>query len=169
MTPDRGTRSKILTVAVLRLTATHLPADRLATAGWAASPEVRACRKDCKRLLRTCLQTAKTERRVRGAACKGASPRRSCRAGVAGRFKTSRQSCRTLRASCRTCCKVGGAGCAGEEPLFDGTFPVPDRRVLNDLLMPPGPNGIGFAWLGTADGTLVIDPSRRSPISAAAE
>jgi hypothetical protein len=46
---------------------------------------------------------------------------------------------------------------------------VPDRSVLDTLPLPPGPNGAGFTWLGTADGTLVIDPSRRSPVSAAAE
>jgi hypothetical protein len=159
---------RVLTVAAVLLAAGYLPIDGLATAGWAAG-EVRECRKDCKRRLRGCLRSAKTERRVAAKACKAASPRRPCRAGVGGRFRTAKRTCRTLRASCRTCCKAGGGACAGEAPLFDGVVSVPDRRVLNELPLPPGPGAIGFAWLGTADGTLVIDPARRTPVSAAAE
>lgn len=156
-------------LGLLLLAAVLLPAGGLATAAWGASPEVRQCRKDCKRLLRTCLESAKGERRVAARACKSASPRRTCRRAVTGTFRAARTACRALRTSCRTCCKAGGAACAGEPPAFDGTFPVPDRRVLDGLPLPAGPDGIGFAWLGTADGTLVIDPSRRSPISGAAE
>lgn len=129
----------------------------------------RACRSDCKARLRACIGGAKEERAVKAAACKTGAERRPCRAAQKSTFRRAKKACRSFRASCRACCRKGDAPCAGEEPLFDGTFPAPDRRALDTLPLPPGPNGTGFTWLATADGAIVIDPARRTPVSAAAE
>lgn len=156
-------------VLTLFLTATLLPVDRISTPGWAARGETKVCRTDCKRRSKSCLRQARRERQVRATACRSASGQRTCRTALRTTFRASRQACRALRSTCRACCTAGGSGCAGEAPLFDGAFPVPDRRVLDGLPLPPGPNGAGFTWLATADGALVIDPSRRTPVSSAAE
>jgi hypothetical protein len=135
----------------------------------AADPAVKACRMSCKRIAAACIRKVKDERRVRATACASTSDRRACMTAVRSTQRTGKQRCRTARTVCRTCCTTGGGPCVGEEPVFDGTFPMPDRDVLATLPLPPGPSGIGVSWLVTADGALVIDPSRRSSVSAAAE
>ena len=73
---------------------------------------------------------------------------------------------------CHRCCAAGRSGCdaGGEAPLFSGSFPVPDRAVLPALPLPPEPGGRGVVLVpGPEGGTLVLDASRRSPLTAAAE
>jgi hypothetical protein len=159
---------RLAAALALVLVAALVPVEPVATPASAAKGELKACRKECQRRAKTCARLAKRERTAKVAACKG-DDRRACRAAVRTTFRASRQSCRTLRSTCRACCKTGGSGCAGEPPVFDGGFPVPGRGVLDGLPLPPGPNGAGFTWLATGDGTLVIDPSRRTPVAAAAE
>lgn len=143
-----------------------LGASPAAVAGTGAA---KACRVACKRGNVACLRKAKEERVVRAGACRASESRRACRKALARAFRSGKRTCRVMRSACRRCCRTGAAGCAGEEPLFEGVFPLPNRNVVDALPLPPGPNGTGFTWLPTADGTLVIDPSRRSAISAAAE
>jgi len=56
-----------------------------------------------------------------------------------------------------------------EDPVFTGTFIEFDRTALNNLPLPPSPDGQGFLVLETAEGALILDPEDRTPASAAAE
>jgi hypothetical protein len=153
---------RVVAGALLLLVGTYHPSH-------AASRKRDVCRSDCKRRAATCVGNAKEERVVRVAACKAGADRRNCIKAQKKTFADAKKACRSLRASCRACCAAGGSQCAGEEPIFSGTFAVPDRHALDALPLPRGPNGTGFTWLPTPDGALVIDPTRRSPVSAAAE
>ncbi len=54
-----------------------------------------------------------------------------------------------------------------EEPLFSGEYDAPDWSALDDLDLPPGPDGVGFTLVTTPDATLLIDPDRRDANTAA--
>lgn len=56
-----------------------------------------------------------------------------------------------------------------ETPVFSGSFDLPDRQILKQLGLPPGPDGRGFALLTLNDGVYGFDPDDRTPVSAAAE
>ena len=56
-----------------------------------------------------------------------------------------------------------------EQPVFSGSFDLPDRQILKRLGLPPGPEGRGFALLTLNDGVYAFDPDDRTPVSAAAE
>jgi len=57
-----------------------------------------------------------------------------------------------------------------DDPSFYNTaWEVPDRSLLDDLALPPAPDGNGYLYNSGPDGDLVIRPADRTPISAAAE
>jgi hypothetical protein len=97
---------------------------------------------------------------------------RACRLAAKATTQAARHRCRDARSQCRTCCRAGREGCAapGEEPKFSGIIPrIPDRGILDALSLPPAPDGRGYSWVGVGEGTLTFDPTRRTPVSAAAE
>ncbi len=56
-----------------------------------------------------------------------------------------------------------------EASLYSGDWSIPDRSAFTTIELPPGPDGTGYTVVQTPQGTLVMDPSRRTPLSAAAE
>ena len=60
-------------------------------------------------------------------------------------------------------------GAGVEDSLYSGDWAVPDRSAFDVLELPPGPGGAGYSLVRTPDTSLIMDPERRTPLSAAAE
>lgn len=58
---------------------------------------------------------------------------------------------------------------ADEPALYGGTWDVPDRDDLDDVDLPPGPEGDGYTLTAAPGMVLYSDPTSRTPLSAAAE
>jgi len=68
---------------------------------------------------------------------------------------------------------LDGEACNGEQPVevpvFTGSFPQPDRAALANVPLPPAPDGKGKVLIELPDGMLIVDPTRRTPTTAAGE
>lgn len=160
-------RLGLLVLAFTALLVPAVPAD-------ARKPDG-GCRKGCRQAAAACRGEARSGHRDRIAGCRQETNAAGCRRAARTGFRAGRKTCSAARRSCRACCRADGSACTAapvgepDEPLFSGTFPVPDRRLVETLPLPPAPDGIGRVVLVAPDGAFHVNPLLRSPVSAAAE
>lgn len=138
----------------------------------AATPVAKVCKKSCVSAAKTCRLDARATHDVTVALCPTKGPeKKACRLQPKRVHTGAKRSCKAFKKACTACCKAGEADCdRPPEPLIvAGTFEVPPRVTADNIGLPPAPNGSGFVLLRLPDGDLVIDPAKRTPISAAAE
>jgi hypothetical protein len=141
-------------------------------AAHAASPAERACKTTCGSAQKTCVEGARTTFDAAAALCPSRGPeKKACLVQPKRVYAGAKRVCRAFKKSCIDCCKRGGTDCAEPpEPLLaSGSFDVPPRLRAESILLPPAPSGRGFLLLRLPDGEIVVDPSKRTPVSAAAE
>lgn len=162
--------SRAVPLAMLLVLGAAMPLVARAAETAGAQSTIKPCLRTCRPMLRACLQQRAHVQRAARAVCTG-SDRRPCLRTGKRVFKAAKRTCRRARAACRACCRERGTACdrAPEVPIFSGTFPLPDRRELEALPLPPGPDGRGFTLFALPDGVFHFDPAARSPVSAAAE
>jgi hypothetical protein len=133
---------------------------------------VKLCVAGCKEAAAACKETSASAGDAASAACASDPATERVCLGAAKRVtKESRKSCKGAQKACKRCCKDGGKACvlAPELPLASGSFPAPDRSELERLSLPPAEGRSGFLLMRLPGGELVLDPTARTPVSAAAE
>jgi hypothetical protein len=141
----------------------------------AGAPTAKECVAECNEARAGCSAEVAESFAGRVASCVGAEDEKDCKR-VAKRFqKAGKKACKGARKACKRCCKQTPGSCVQEPelPLFSGSFELPEREALETALeeggFPPGPEGRGYTILELPDGVLYLDPSRRTPVSAAGE
>jgi len=146
--------------------------------GWATaadaatSPAQKACIKSCKPVNAACVLAAKNELAASTALCPARGPeKKACLQRPRRVFAGTKRACRVFKKACPRCCKSNGANCTRtpEVPVASGTFAALDRKALDTTPFPPAAGGNGFALFRLPDGDIVVDPAKRTPVSAAAE
>lgn len=143
-----------------------------APAARAADPAVKLCVAGCKEAAAACKEATASAGDAATAACASDPATERVCLDVAKRVtKASKKSCKGAQKACKRCCKQGGKACEipPELPQLTGTFGAPDRTALEQLPLPPFPNGRGVVMVRLRDGDFGFDPEARTPVSAAAE
>lgn len=173
----RGTSLRLPVIMNLRclLWAGLLP---LVFFGWTATAEAalssaqKACIKSCKPANTACVLAIKNELAAASALCPPRGPgKKPCLQPPRRIFAGGKRACRVVKRACPRCCKSNGSTCtrAPELPVASGAFEVLDRKALDTTPFPPAADGNGFVLFRLPDGDIVIDPAKRTPVSAAAE
>jgi hypothetical protein len=165
----RGRGRCPLLVALLLLAA----CDGDSGGGWISGDLQTACGRQCISLGRNCTAEASRDRDAKVAACSGTKAEiDACRAEAQRVLDAARSVCTDARTQCSSCCAGSGSGCAAvvpEVPKSAGSFELPDRKDLQSLDLPPGPEGTGYTLGVLPDGVVWMDPTLRTPVTAAAE
>lgn len=141
----------------------------------AVDPVVKACVASCNEARAACSLEVASDFEGSELACAKAGDERACLGQAKRLQKAGKKACKGSRKACKRCCKEDPKSCVlpPELPEATGSFELPDRAALPAALeeagFPPGPDGRGFTVLALPDGVLFIDPSARSPVSAAGE
>ena len=131
------------------------------------------CSVGCGSLQSNCLLESTRDRDAKIAACSGTSAEiERCRADADRVREAAQTVCASAQSSCATCCGAGGSSCAAiapEVPKFAGSFTLPARNTLRTLELPTGAAGRGKLLLDLPEAQLIVDPDKRTPVTAAAE